>query len=38
MNLKKATEVSDGNYEQVDPVFPGPVEIVATVTESLTGL
>lgn len=37
MNLKKATEISDGNYDQVDPVFPGPVEIVATVTESLTG-
>ncbi|XP_031202045.1 CD109 antigen [Mastomys coucha] len=37
LNLKKIMDVSEGNYEYVDQSFPGPVEIVATVTESLTG-
>lgn len=38
MNLKPLTDVSEGSYENVDPSFPGPAEIIATVTESLTGL
>ncbi|GAB1294474.1 CD109 antigen [Apodemus speciosus] len=36
MNLKKVMDDSEGNYDHVDPSFPGPAEIVATVTESLT--
>ncbi|XP_021062209.1 CD109 antigen [Mus pahari] len=38
MNLKTATDVSKGSYENVDPSFPGPAEIIATVTDSLTGI
>ncbi|XP_034339956.1 CD109 antigen [Arvicanthis niloticus] len=38
MNLKKVTDLSEGSYEHMDPSFPGPAEIVATVTESLTGI
>ncbi|XP_028642176.1 CD109 antigen [Grammomys surdaster] len=38
MNLKKVTDLLEDSYEHVDPSFPGPAEIVATVTESLTGI
>lgn len=38
MNLKKVMDDSEGNSDHVDPSFPGPAEIVATVTESLTGV
>ncbi|XP_007943411.1 CD109 antigen [Orycteropus afer afer] len=36
--MKKVMEFSEGLYERVDLSSPGPVEILATVTESLTGI
>ncbi|XP_049751394.1 CD109 antigen isoform X1 [Elephas maximus indicus] len=36
--MKKVMDFSDGLYEHMDLSSPGPVEILATVTESLTGI
>ncbi|KAM9666552.1 CD109 antigen [Trichechus inunguis] len=36
--MKKVMDFSDGFYEHMDVSSPGPVEILATVTESLTGI
>ena len=36
--MKKVMEFSDGPSEHMYLSSPGPVEILATVTESLTGL
>ncbi|EGW06594.1 CD109 antigen isoform X1 [Cricetulus griseus] len=36
--MKKVMGFSDGHHVHIDPVIPGPIEIVATVTESLTGI
>ncbi|XP_062953550.1 CD109 antigen isoform X2 [Cynocephalus volans] len=36
--MKKVMEFSEELSEHVDPSSPGPVEILATVTESLTGI
>ena len=36
--MKKVMDFSDGLSEHVNLSSPGPVEILATVTESLTGL
>ncbi|XP_006835854.1 PREDICTED: CD109 antigen [Chrysochloris asiatica] len=36
--MKKVMDISDGHYNHMDVSSPGPVEILATVTESLTGI
>ncbi|XP_073935392.1 CD109 antigen isoform X3 [Castor canadensis] len=36
--MKKVMDFSDGHSEHMDLSTPGPIEIVATVTESLTGI
>lgn len=36
--MKKVMDFSDGLSEHMNLSSPGPVEILATVTESLTGL
>ncbi|XP_005073815.1 CD109 antigen isoform X1 [Mesocricetus auratus] len=36
--MKKVMDFSNEHYVHMDPVIPGPIEIVATVTESLTGI
>lgn len=36
--MKKVMDLSDGSSEHMDPSIPGPIEIVATVTEALTGI
>uniref|UniRef100_A0A8D2CPP0 CD109 molecule n=1 Tax=Sciurus vulgaris TaxID=55149 RepID=A0A8D2CPP0_SCIVU len=36
--MKKVMDFSDGHFEHSDLSTPGPIEILATVTESLTGI
>lgn len=36
--MKKVMDFSNGHSEHMDVSSPGPIEILATVTESLTGL